>query len=117
MKLLTWLDWRGKLSLVPVSSPRASLLAPGIDRHDLLEAIHCVTGEGRIYRGARALRFVGLRLPLMVPVALILWIPGVIYVAERAYQFVSRHRLFFSKIFGCKGACAVMPTRVRSQDQ
>src|SRR6267143_882926 len=83
MKLLTWLDWFSRLELVPVSDPRAQVLAPAIGREQLLEAIHCVLPDGRIYRGARALRFVGMRMPLFVPLALALWIPGVIWVAEK----------------------------------
>lgn len=117
MKLLTWLDWFASLSLIPVSSSEAATLVPGISREDLLEAIHCLARDGRIYRGARALRFVGMRLPLMVPVALFLWLPGVIFVAEKCYQFVSKHRLVFSRWFGCKGACALLPTRKRSEDK
>src|SRR5262245_55259865 len=90
MKVLSWLDWRNALALVPLSDPRAKEIAPQITREDLLEAIHCVTPAGRIYRGARAIRFVGMRLPLLVPVALVLWIPGVIWVAEIVYRWVSR---------------------------
>jgi predicted DCC family thiol-disulfide oxidoreductase YuxK len=117
MKLLSWLDWFNVLSLVPLSDPKAKALAPSLTREDLLEAIHCVTPEGRIYRGARALRFVGLRLPLLVPMALFLWIPGVIYFAERVYQWISRNRLVLSRMFGCKGACAILPARPREQDK
>lgn len=117
MKLLTWLDWFGVLSLIPVSSERAQALAPSISREDLLEAIHCIAKNGRIYRGARALRFVGMRLPLMVPMALVLWIPGVILIAEKVYQMISRNRLVLSRLFGCKGACAILPARQRTQDE
>ena len=117
MKALSWLDWRGALALVPLSDPRAQQLAPQLTREDLLEAIHCVTPEGRVYRGARAIRFVGMRLPLLVPVALFLWIPGVILLAEIIYRWVSRHRLLFSRVFGCKDACALLPTRKREQDK
>ena len=117
MKVLTWLDWRNALALVPLSDPRAAEIAPQIGREDLLEAIHCVTPEGRIHRGARAIRFVGLRLPLLVPVALFLWIPGVIFLAEIIYRWVSRHRLLFSRVFGCKDACAILPARKREQDK
>jgi predicted DCC family thiol-disulfide oxidoreductase YuxK len=116
MRVLSWLDWSNKLSLVPLSDPRAQEAAPQIEREDLLEAIHCVADNGRIYKGARALRFVGMRLPLMVPVALFLWIPGVIQIAEQVYKVVSRNRLILSRIFGCKDACAIMPKRQRSQD-
>ena len=117
MKVLSWLDWRNVLALVPLSDPRAQEIAPQITREDLLEAIHCVTPEGRVYRGARAIRFVGMRLPLLVPVALVLWIPGVILLAEIAYRWVSRNRLLLSRVFGCKDACAIMPKREREQDK
>ena len=117
MKLLTWLDWLGKLALVPLTDPRAAEIAPQLSREELLEAMHCVSKNGRIYRGARCIRFVGMRLPLMVPVALFLWVPGVIWIAERVYAWVSRHRLRISRIFGCKDACAILPSRKRDQDK
>lgn len=113
MKALTWLDWLDRVRFVPIASERAAAIAPGLTREDLLEAIHCVTPEGRIHRGARAIRFLGWRMPLLVPAALFLSLPGVIWVAERVYQFVSRHRLVFSRWFGCQGACALMPQRAR----
>jgi predicted DCC family thiol-disulfide oxidoreductase YuxK len=117
MRVLSWLDWRNVLALVPLSDSRAQELAPSLTREDLMEAIHCITREKQIHRGARAIRFVGMRLPLLVPVALVLWIPGVILLAEIVYQWVSRNRLLLSRVFGCKGACAVMPKRAREQDK
>lgn len=117
MKMLSWLDWFGVLALVPLSDPRAQEVAPQLTREDLLEAIHCVAPQGRIYRGARAIRFVGMRLPLLVPVALFLWIPGVIQVAEIVYQWVSRNRHLLSRVFGCKDACAILPAKKREQDK
>lgn len=116
MKSLTWLDWFDRVRFLPINDPQAAELAPGLTREDLLEAIHCVTREGKIHRGARAIRYLGMRMPLLVPVALFLWLPGVIWVAEKFYMFVSRNRLFFSRIFGCKGACAIMPERKREGD-
>ena len=117
MKVLSWLDWRGALALVPLSDPRAHEAAPQLEREDLLEAMHCVTPEGRIYRGARAIRFLGMRLPVLVPVALFLWIPGVIYLAEAVYRQISANRLVLSRVFGCKDACAILPKRAREQDK
>jgi predicted DCC family thiol-disulfide oxidoreductase YuxK len=117
MKMLSWLDWLGVLALMPLSDPHAQEIAPQLTREDLLEAIHCVTPQGRIYRGARAIRFVGMRLPLLIPVALFLWIPGVIQVAEIVYQWVSRNRHLLSKVFGCKDACALLPAKKRQQDK
>ena len=116
MKLLTWLDWLNKVRLVPIKDPLAAEVAPQLTREDLSEAIHCITPEGDIHRGARAFRFLGTRMPLLLPVGMFLWIPGVIWFAEIFYQWVSRNRLFFSRIFGCKGACAIMPERKREGD-
>jgi len=117
MKALSWLDWFGVLALIPLSDPRAQEIAPQLTREDLQEAIHCVTPQGRIYRGARAIRFMSLRLPLVVPLALFLWIPGVILIAEIVYKWVSRNRLILSRVFGCKDACAILPAKKREQDK
>lgn len=117
MRTLTWLDWFNALTMVPISHEKASQLAPNISREDLLEAIHCVSKNGRIYRGARALRFIGMRLVLAIPMALFLWIPGVIWVAEKVYAWVSRNRHLLSRFFGCKEACAILPARDRENEK
>ena len=117
MRLLTWLDWCDVARLLPVSDPATLQLVPGLTRQDLLEAIHCVPREGPVLRGARALRFVGMRMPLLVPMALVLWVPGVIWVAERIYMAISRNRHILGKIFGCKDACAIMPQRKREGEK
>ena len=111
IKLLTWLDWCHVLALQPVLDESTARLAPGLTREQLLEAIHCLSRDGRLYRGARCIRFVGLRIPLLVPLALILWFPGVIWIAERIYAWVSRHRYLLSRWFGCKEACVLPPDR------
>lgn len=115
-RMLTWTDWFDRLALMPLSSDRVAAIAPGVGREELHEAIHCVTPDGTIYRGARALRHVGMRIPLMIPLALFLWVPGVIHVAEVVYRTVSRNRLVLSRLFGCGEACAVLPAKPREQD-
>ena len=113
MRVITWLDWFNAVSLLPIADPRAATLAPQLTREELLEAIHCLTRDGQIHRGARCLRFIGLRMPLAFPFALLLWIPGVIYLAEIGYRWISRNRHLLSRVFGCKEACAIMPARRR----
>jgi len=117
MRLLTWMDWFNVLALVPIKDPRAQEAAPNVQAEDLRAAIHVVTTDGRIFRGARCLRFVGMRLPLFVPVALFLWVPGVIQIAEIVYRWVSSNRLILSRLFGCREACALLPKREREQDK
>ncbi len=116
MRLLTWLDWCDVARLVPASNPNSLKLAPGLTREGLMEAIHCVPCEGEVLRGARALRFIGLRMPLLTPLALVLWLPGVIWIAEWVYGGVSRNRHLLSRVFGCKSACAIMPEREREDE-
>lgn len=111
MKMLGWLDWGNRFALIPASDPRVLQLAPDLTDLQLNEAIHCVTPLGEIHRGARAIRFISLRIPLLFPLFVILWLPGVIFVAERVYAWISRNRQTISRLFGCKGACALVPDR------
>ena len=115
MKVITWLDWFNRIHLVPVSSPEARTIASDLTPEQLMAAIHSLAPDGRIQRGARALRFVGLRLPPMMPLAALLWFPGVIWIAERVYTWISRRRHVISKLFGCKEACRLMPVRSREE--
>jgi predicted DCC family thiol-disulfide oxidoreductase YuxK len=110
-RIITWLDWFSAVNVVPLGDPRAAGIAPGLTKEALNAAIHCITAGGRIHRGARAIRFVSMRLPLALPVGLFLWLPGVIYIAEIIYRWVSRNRLLLSRLFGCKGACAILPAK------
>jgi len=116
-RVITWLDWFNTVSLLPISSPRVPEIAPRLTRTDLHEAIHCVAPNGRVQRGARCIRHISLRMPLAFPIALLLWFPGVIYVAEMIYRWVSRHRYLLSRVFGCKDACALMPARKRANEE
>jgi predicted DCC family thiol-disulfide oxidoreductase YuxK len=116
-RVLSWLDWRNRIRLVPISSPQAHEIAPQLTREDLHEAIHCVTPDGRIFRGARALRHVGMRMPVLWPLAVGLWLPGVIQIAEYLYRLVARNRYVLSRFFGCDQACAILPARQRPANE
>jgi predicted DCC family thiol-disulfide oxidoreductase YuxK len=117
MKVLTWLDWLNVAALVPLSSERAKEAAPQLDRETLRAAMHVVTTRGKVYRGARCIRFLSLRMPLLIPLGLLLWVPGVIWIAEHVYNLVANNRLVLSRVFGCKDACSIMPVRKREHDK
>ena len=116
-RLITWLDWFNTVSLLPIADPRAHEIAPRLTPADLREAIHCVAANGRIYRGARCLRFIGSRMPLAIPFVLVMWVPGAIFIAEIFYRWLSRNRYLLSRVFGCKEACALMPVRKRANEE
>ena len=118
VRMLEWLDWLDVARVVGISDPRVAELAPQIARAELLEAIHCIRGgetespsDRRVHRGARALRFLGLRMPLLTPLSLLLFLPGVLWIAEAVYAGISRNRHRLGRLFGCKTACKVMPRR------
>jgi predicted DCC family thiol-disulfide oxidoreductase YuxK len=95
------LDWRGRFHFQPsseLSVEDGRRLTPA----DLDRAIHCVAASGAVYRGARCLRFVGLRLPLLAPLAVCLYLPGLIQLADRVYDWVSRNRYRL----GCGHSCS-----------
>jgi predicted DCC family thiol-disulfide oxidoreductase YuxK len=56
-------------------------------------------------------------MPLAFPFSLLMWIPGVIDVAEIVYRWISRNRHLLSRVFGCKEACAILPARKRAGDK
>ena len=116
MKLLTWMDWFHSFRLVPMSSAEVAQLAPHLTQEALSEAIHCITPNGQIHRGARCIRFASMRMPLLIPLGLVLWIPGVIYLAEIVYKQISRNRHLLSRLFGCKDSCRILPQKKRSDE-
>lgn len=110
-RALSWLDWFDEFDFVAISETQSKGLAISIPREKLLEAIHCLSAKGTIYRGARCIRFVGMRMPILIPIAMILWLPGVILIAEIMYRTISNNRHFISRFFGCKSACEMLPKR------
>ena len=113
MRMLTWLDWFNVAQLIPASDPQSLKIAPDLTHEKLMEEIHCVKTDEAVLRGARALRFLGMRMPLLIPFSLFMWVPGVIWVAEKVYALISRNRYILSRFFGCKDACSIMPQRER----
>ena len=110
-RLLTRLDWLHRIQFMPISDPAVKALAPELKHEDLMASMHELTPSGRVYNGARGIRYLAARLPLLWPVCLLLWIPGMIYLSEFAYRAVARNRYLISKLFGCKTACAVLPAK------
>ena len=110
-RLLTRLDWLHRLEFVPISDPRVRALVPDVKQEDLLASMHVLTPGSRLHHGARGIRYIAGRLPLLWPIWLLLWVPGAIYISEFVYRRVANNRFLISKLFGCKTACAVLPQK------
>jgi hypothetical protein len=70
------LDWLGKLEFVSLTDPRALAIAPGVTKEDFEKAVYCVSNDGKITSAARCFRFIAIRVPLLFPLGLSLWFPG-----------------------------------------
>lgn len=92
MRWLTRLDWLGRFELVPNAAAAGLCARHEITPSALDEAMHCVAANGVVHRGAGAVRFIALRLPLTCLPALLLYLPGAMKVMIRAYAWLARRR-------------------------
>lgn len=85
--------------MVPSQSRHTVAGLPEIDDAALDRAMHFVTPDGRVYRGARALPAILRYVPGGAILRPLLFIPGVLPIADRVYDRIAanRHKL------GCGG--------------
>ncbi|MFO0803932.1 MAG: DUF393 domain-containing protein [Gemmataceae bacterium] len=105
--ILKKLDWRHRVECrdardVANLPPCAEPLVPA----KLLDEMHLVTPDGRrSYAGYRAIRWLSWRLPLLWPLAPLMYLPGALWLGTRMYRWVARNRF---KLVPCEhGACRV----------
>lgn len=108
--LLRRLDWRGRLRFADARDPaqRPPSERP-LDPSRLLQEMHVLTADGRrVYHGFGALRWLAWRLPLLWPVAPLLYLPGVLPLGQRLYLWVARNRF---RLVPCHGGVCTLPTK------
>ncbi len=106
------LDWLGVVRFADARDPAAlpATEAP-LDPERLLAEMHLVPpGGGRVYHGFGALRWLAWRLPLLWPLAPLLYLPGVPALGQRLYLWVARNRL---RLVPCHGGVCTLPPRPR----
>ncbi len=94
VRILKRLDWfkclhcqdcRDKARWPPCAEP--------LDMERLLEEMHAVVpNRSRAIAGYKAFRWMAWRLPLAVPIAPLLYIPGVPWIGNKMYLWVARNR-------------------------
>lgn len=110
VRLFRRLDWFGTVNFTAIAEAGSIPQRHGLRAEDLQQAMHSIEPDGRIERGARCFRRIGLRIPLLAPLALLLWVPGLDWCGDRIYGVVSRNRYVLSRWFGCSEACALPST-------
>ena len=64
---------------------------------DLSRAAYLDAGNGRLYKGFHAFRMLALRLPPLLPLAPMLWLPGMGALGRVAYGWIAQNRYRFSR--------------------
>lgn len=90
-RLARW-DRRGELTFLSLHDPELQQLYPELEHDALMEAIHLVARNGKVYRGAAAFRVVARRLPRLWPLLPILSIPFSLPLWQGIYRLVARRR-------------------------
>lgn len=102
-------DWRGRLHFQDARDvPNLPRTHPPLDPVKLLDEMHLVTPSGVIYAGYAAFRWMAWRIPLLWPLAPLLYLPGVPWVGRRAYLWVARRRY---RLVPCSHGVCQLPRR------
>jgi predicted DCC family thiol-disulfide oxidoreductase YuxK len=111
--VLKKLDWRGRLAFqnardVEHLPPARVELQP----RRLLEEMHVLTPDRQhAYAGYRAFRWMAWRLPLTMPLAPLLYVPGVPWVGNKVYLWVARNRF---QLVPCHDGQCQVPLKPRN---
>ncbi len=99
------LDTGKRIELLDLHDPAVVQRFAQIDREEALRSMQAVDGRGRVFSGVDAWARVGLTLPGWKWLAWILLVPGIHFVAARAYAWVARNRYRWNPEECADGSC------------
>lgn len=110
VRILKRLDWLGKLHF---QSARDTEHLPAarvtLDNAKMLEEMHVLTPlRDKTYAGFGAFRWMAWRIPLLMPFAPLMYLPGVPSLGNRVYLWVARNRL---KLVPCHDGVCELPKK------
>jgi predicted DCC family thiol-disulfide oxidoreductase YuxK len=111
--VLKRLDWCKQLAFQDArDEERLPAMTPPLVPERLMEEMHVVTPDRRrAYPGFEAFRWMAWRLPLLLPFAPFLYLPGVPAIGTAVYRWVARNRF---KLVPCHdGQCELPPPSKR----
>jgi predicted DCC family thiol-disulfide oxidoreductase YuxK len=92
VRLSSALDLAGRLEPIGLSNPRIPREFGHFDPDALNFEMHVIDSRGRVFRGFYAIRRIAREVPLMWPLAALLFIPGVSAAGEPIYAWIARTR-------------------------
>jgi predicted DCC family thiol-disulfide oxidoreductase YuxK len=110
VRILKRLDWLEKLHFQSARDtehlPVTSVI---LDNAKMLEEMHLLTPSRDVaYAGFRAFRWISWRIPLLMPFAPFMYLPGVPWLGNRVYLWVARNRL---KLVPCHDGVCELPKK------
>ncbi len=101
--LLLRLDWFKTITPVPLSAAGDLLARNSIPLEAMMNAMHLVTRDGRVFAGVEAVRMFGTRIPLLFPLALAMRLGFVMRLTKWVYKKISGNRYAITRMLKCEG--------------
>ncbi len=101
------MDRGGRIALLDLHDPQATLRFPHLDREKAMRLMQAVDSTGRVYSGVDAWARIGLTLPGWKLVAWLLLVPGIHFLASAIYAWVARNRYRWNQELCADGSCAL----------
>ena len=86
------LDWRGRLTFLPLQDARVAARYPDLTVTELEKHVYIVDDKGRRHKGAGAVRYLARRLPALWVLAPLLHLPGSMPLWKWLYRRISQRR-------------------------
>lgn len=95
LKILHALDWLQRLHFQNYHDPDVrKRFAPDVPLTELHREMHAQLPDGRMMKGFTAFRAIAWNVPVFWMIAPLLYFPGVPWIGEKAYAFISLKRHF-----------------------
>jgi predicted DCC family thiol-disulfide oxidoreductase YuxK len=100
-------DRSGKIEFMDLNDESVAARFPQVDRQEALRWMQAVDSRGTVSSGVDAWARIGRLLPGWRYAAWLLLVPGIHFVAQRAYAFVAKNRYRWNRDLCADGSCAV----------
>jgi len=107
VRILRWLDWFHRLRTQNAhDTDHWPTAAEPLSLPKMLDEMHLVTPDRqRTHAGFSAFRWMAWRLPLTMPLAPLLYLPGFLWLGNRVYRWIAKNR--YSLVPCHDGVCQV----------
>jgi len=101
------LDSRKRIDLLDLHIPSVLQRFPQVDRDEAMKWMLAVDPRGRTFQGADAWARIGLLLPGWNLLAWIVLVPGIRWLAAKAYAWIARNRYRWNRTVCNDDSCSV----------